>query len=62
MIMSLFTINAILSKISLLRRQAPYIPQTVRLVWQATGMWMVAWLALLIVQGALPVAVVYMTR
>ena len=54
--------NAVLSKITLLRSQAPYIPQTVRLVWQATGMWMVAWLALLIVQGTLPVAIVYVTR
>jgi ATP-binding cassette subfamily B protein len=46
----------------LLRRQAPYIPKTVKLVWQATGMWMAAWLALLLVQGILPVAIVYMTR
>jgi ATP-binding cassette subfamily B protein len=52
----------ILSKIDLLRSQAPYIPKTVKLVWQATGMWMVGWLALLLVQGILPVAVVYMTR
>jgi ATP-binding cassette subfamily B protein len=47
---------------ALLRSQAPYIPKTVRLVWQATGMWMAAWLALLLVQGVLPVAIVYMTR
>ena len=54
--------NAILSKLALLRSQAPYIPKTVKLVWQATGMWMAAWLALLLVQGILPVAIVYMTR
>ena len=54
--------NSILSKIVLLRNQAPYIPQTMRLVWQATGMWMVAWLALLFGQGVLPVGIVYMTR
>jgi ATP-binding cassette subfamily B protein len=47
---------------ALLRSQAPYIPKTVKLVWQATGMWMAAWLALLLVQGVLPVAIVYMTR
>ena len=52
----------VLSKIALLRTQAPYIPQTMRLVWQATGMWMVAWLALLFVQGVLPVGIVYITR
>lgn len=45
-----------------LRQQAPYIPKTMRLVWRASGIWMVAWLMLLLVQGALPVAVVYMTR
>jgi ATP-binding cassette subfamily B protein len=55
-------VNDILSKIALLRRQSPYIPKTVKLVWQATGMWMAAWLALLLLQGVLPVAVVYMTR
>ena len=54
--------NDILSKMALLRSQAPYIPKTVKLVWQATGMWMAAWLALLLVQGVLPVAIVYMTR
>lgn len=54
--------KAILSKMALLRNQAPYIPKTVKLVWQATGMWMVGWLALLLVQGVLPVAIVYMTR
>ena len=45
-----------------LRQQVPYIPKTMRLVWRASGVWMVAWLMLLLVQGALPVAVVYMTR
>lgn len=45
-----------------LRQQAPYIPKTMRLVWRASGIWMVAWLMLLLVQGALPVAIVYMTR
>jgi ATP-binding cassette subfamily B protein len=55
-------VNDIFSKMALLRRQAPYIPKTVKLVWQATGMWMAAWLALLLAQGVLPVAIVYMTR
>jgi ATP-binding cassette subfamily B protein len=45
-----------------LRQQAPYIPKTMRLIWRASGIWMVAWLMLLLVQGALPVAIVYMTR
>ena len=54
--------NEILSKIDLLRREAPYIPKAMGLIWQAAGMWMVVWLVLLLVQGVLPVAVVYMTR
>jgi ATP-binding cassette, subfamily B, bacterial len=45
-----------------LRQQIPYIPATMRLVWRASGIWMVAWLLLLLVQGALPVAIVYVTR
>ncbi len=54
--------NDVLSKIALLRGQLPYIPKTVRIVWQAAGIWMIVWLILLLVQGVLPVAVVYMTR
>ena len=54
--------NDILSKIALIRTQARYIPKTLRLVWQATGMWMAAWMALLAIQGVLPVAIVYVTR
>lgn len=54
--------DTIRSKMALLRGQAPYIPKTVKLVWQATGVWMAAWLALLLVQGVLPVAIVYVTR
>lgn len=51
-----------MSKIDLLRSQLPYIPKTIKLIWQATGMWMVVWLALMLVQGALPVGIVYITR
>lgn len=54
--------NDLRSKITRLRQQAPYIPKTMQLVWQASGIWMVAWLVLLLLQGALPVAVVFMTR
>jgi ATP-binding cassette subfamily B protein len=57
-----FKMNDILSKFALIRTQARYIPKTLQLVWQATGMWMVAWMALLALQGVLPVAIVYVTR
>ena len=52
----------LLTKIERLRQQAPYIPKTINLVWQASGVWMVAWLVLVLVQGMLPVAIVFMTR
>jgi ATP-binding cassette subfamily B protein len=40
----------------------PFLPRTFGLVWKAAPAWCVAWLALLIVQGFLPVATVYLTR
>ncbi|NTU91863.1 MAG: ABC transporter ATP-binding protein [Chlorobiaceae bacterium] len=50
------------SNIGRLLRQASYIPKTLRLVWNASRGWMVAWLLLLVVQGVLPVITVNMTR
>lgn len=38
------------------------IPRAVRLVWDAAAGWMIAWVALLIVQGLLPVLTVFLTR
>ena len=54
--------NDTISKFALLRKQLPYLPKAMRLVWQAAGMWMIVWFILLLAQGVLPVAVVYMTR
>ncbi len=42
--------------------QLSYLPRALRLVWQATHGWTIAWLALLLGQGILPVALVYLTR
>ena len=42
--------------------QLPHIPRTLALVWEAAGAWTSAWAALLVVQGLLPVAIVYLTR
>jgi len=44
------------------RRQLPYLPKALKLVWDAAPIWTAAWAALLIVQGVLPVATVYLTR
>lgn len=48
-----------------LRRAAahlPYVPRALALVWHAAGRWTVAWGAVLLAQGLLPVATVYLTR
>jgi ATP-binding cassette, subfamily B, bacterial len=42
--------------------QAPHLPRALRLVWQAARAWMVAWITLLIFQGLLPAAAVYLTK
>jgi ATP-binding cassette, subfamily B, bacterial len=43
-------------------RQIPYLPRAFMLVWSATGGSAVLWLVLLIAQGLLPAAVVYLSR
>jgi ATP-binding cassette subfamily B protein len=42
--------------------QLRYLPRALRMVRDAAGGWVAAWLALLIVQGLVPVAVAYLTR
>ena len=42
--------------------QLPYLPKALSLVWSAARPWTVAWGVLLVVQGVLPVATVYLTR
>ena len=41
---------------------ARYIPQTLHLVWDSSGGWSIAWVALLLLQGLLPIAIVYLMR
>ena len=42
--------------------QARYLPRALRLVWAASRRWTLLWIGLLVAQGLLPVAVVYLTR
>ena len=42
--------------------QLPHLPRALRLVWQAARAWMIAWITLLILQGLLPAAAVYLTK
>jgi ATP-binding cassette subfamily B protein len=45
-----------------LLNQLPYLPRAVALVWQAARPWTLAWLALLLGQGVLPIATVTLSR
>ena len=42
--------------------QLPNLPRALGLVWQVARPWSVAWVVLLVVQGLLPAAVVYLTK
>lgn len=42
--------------------QLSYLPLTLRLIWAAARKWTLVWAVLVIVQGLLPVAPVYLTR
>lgn len=42
--------------------QVRYLPRALRLVWAASRGWTLLWIGLLVAQGLLPVAVVYLTR
>lgn len=43
-------------------KQLGNLPSTLALVWQAAPYWTTAWIALLVIQGLLPVLMVYLTR
>lgn len=45
-----------------LRSQAAYIPATLRLIWKAARRYTLAWLLLLVVQGLLPAAQLFLIR
>lgn len=42
--------------------QLPYLPRALKLVWEVAKPWTIAWVLLLIVQGLLPAAIVYLTK
>jgi ATP-binding cassette, subfamily B, bacterial len=44
------------------RTQLAYLPQTFSLIWAASQQWTGAWIVLLVIQGVLPAATVYLTR
>jgi ATP-binding cassette subfamily B protein len=42
--------------------QLPYLPRALNLVWQVARPWTITWIVLLILQGLLPAATVYLTK
>ncbi|MCH8819901.1 MAG: ABC transporter ATP-binding protein [Acidobacteria bacterium] len=50
------------TRIRALRDQLPYLPRAFALVWTATHYWTLAWSLLLMLQGLIPVVIVYLTR
>ena len=42
--------------------QLPHLRRTLMIVWKAAQRWTLAWLLLLVIQGLLPVANIYLTR
>jgi ATP-binding cassette subfamily B protein len=55
-------IGYIRSKISGALAQLPYLPRALALVWSASKALTAVWVVLLVVQGLLPIATVYLTR
>ena len=50
------------SKLRKAMAQLPYLPRALKLVWLVARRWTIVWIALLIVQGLLPAATVYLTK
>src|SRR5215213_6234890 len=50
------------SKLRKALAQLPYLPRALKLVWAVARPWTTAWIVLLIVQGLLPAATVYLTK
>src|SRR5258706_16341357 len=42
--------------------QLPYLPRTLGLMWSVARPWAIAWIILLVVEGVLPAASVYLTK
>jgi ABC-type multidrug transport system fused ATPase/permease subunit len=50
------------AKLRRLLAELPHVPRAFALVWAAARYWTVAWIALILVQGLLPVAMVWLTK
>lgn len=55
-------LSATRSRVQALLDQFPYVPRSLALLWKSTGLWTLVWSLLLVLQGVLPVAMVYLTQ
>jgi ATP-binding cassette subfamily B protein len=56
------SVRILSSKLRKALAQLPNLPRALALVWQAARPWTIPWVMLLIIQGLLPVALVYLTK
>lgn len=59
--MSMF-VQDLRSKIRHMHERLAYVPRALRMTWDATRGWTLAWATLLVMQGLLPTASVYLTK
>ncbi|HJP90391.1 MAG TPA: ABC transporter ATP-binding protein [Pyrinomonadaceae bacterium] len=56
------SVKILSSKLRKALAQLPYLPRALKLVWEVARPWTIAWIVLLVVQGLLPAATVYLTK
>jgi ATP-binding cassette subfamily B protein len=56
------SVKILSSKLRKALAQLPYLPRALKLVWAVARPWTTTWIALLILQGLLPAATVYLTK
>jgi ATP-binding cassette, subfamily B, bacterial len=54
--------STLIAKLNAGIAQLAYLPQTFSLIWLASRNWTVAWIVILVIQGILPSATVYLSR
>jgi len=56
------SVKILSSKLRMALAQLPYLPRALKLIWEVARPWTTAWIVLLIVQGLVPAAIVYLTK
>src|SRR5215510_12422070 len=56
------SVRILSSKLRKALAQLPYLPRALKLIWEVARPWTLGWITLLVVQGLLPAAIVYLTK